>query len=152
MSPNGTRTRIDRMQCCAGQRRCRRSEREITMTRHSENAAPRRVGAVIGSALAMLFAAGCGSSGTAASNEQTVGDSYEQLASDLAKCAATARTCLNDAKGDQTKEKACFDQAKTCRDASRSSDEALRAALAACVKEAEQCRAGKADGGGGGAQ
>src|SRR5262252_9013414 len=107
------------------------TEKEITMNRHSVNLVPRRVSAVMGSALAVLFAAGCGSSGSGASNEQTVGDSYEQLASDLAKCAATARTCLNDAKGDQTKAKACFDQAQTCRDASRSSDDALRKALAA---------------------
>src|SRR5215471_2589590 len=109
------------------------TERENTMNRHSVNLVPRRVGAVMGSALAVLFAAGCGSSGAGASNEQTVGDSYEQLAGDLAKCAQAARSCLTDAKGDQTKAKACFDQAKTCQDASRASDDALRKALGECV-------------------
>src|SRR5689334_10708973 len=94
---------------------------EIQM-RHLENGTPRRgfmATLVVGSAA--LLAAACSSAGSSSGSDPTVTDSYDALTSDLAKCAETARGCLRDAKGDQAKEKTCFDQAKSCQDASRAS-------------------------------
>jgi hypothetical protein len=95
--------------------------------------------------LACLFAAGCGGSSSSSSTDQAgVGDSYQQLASDLAKCADEGRACLRGAHGDGGPggAKACFDQVKSCRDAERASDEALRKAIGDCVTAARQCQSG----------
>jgi hypothetical protein len=123
---------------------------EIPM-RHFENRTPRRgLAAMFMVGSAALLSAACSSAGSSSSSsDPTVSQSYDALASDLAKCAETARGCLRDANGDPAKQKTCLDQAKACQDASRASDEALRKAIGACIQSALECRRNGRGGDGG---